>query len=111
LWASLFPGELANQAPGDTAAIAANLRKPVEAALQLKTRLSAAGVFRVLRDDAEILADAMTRDQALELGAADPHRDAPAIWRDTPEGQEALRKERQEARERFKREWGRDPGW
>lgn len=109
LWASLFPSELANQLP-DTAAVAANLRKPVEAVLQLKTRLPADGVFRVLRSDAEILAAAMTRDQALELGAADPAEGA-AICTQTEEGQEALRKERQKARERYVREWGQQPGW
>ena len=68
-------GEFANQMP-DVAAIATNLRQPVETALQVKTRVAADGVFRVLRSDAEILAEAMTRDQALELGVADPHRDA-----------------------------------
>jgi hypothetical protein len=50
----------------------------------------------------------MTRDQALELGIADPQQDA-AIWTNTPE--EHLRRERQEARERYRREWGQDPGW
>ena len=108
LWASLFPGELANQAP-DVAAVAANLRKPVESVLQLKTRLAADGVFRVLRSDAGIRASAMTREQALALGAADPHQDA-AIWQGTPEHQEQMRKERQEARERYRREWGQEPG-
>jgi hypothetical protein len=110
LWASLYPGELANEAPGDTAAVALNLRRPIEAALQVKTRLAAVGVFQVLRTDADSLAEAMTRNQALALGIADPQDDA-AIWTNTPEGQERLRRERQEARERFQREWGRVPGW
>jgi len=109
LWASFFPGELMTQQP-DMAAIATNLRKPVEAALQVTTRLAADGVFAVLRSDAGILATAMTREQALALGAADPHRDA-AIWQGTPEHQEQMRKERQEARERYRREWGRSPDW
>ena len=103
----MFPGELANQAP-DVAAVAANLQRPVESVLQLKTRLAAEGVFRVLRSDADILATAMTREQALALGAADPQQDA-AIWQGTPEHQEQMRKERQEARERYRREWGRYP--
>jgi hypothetical protein len=50
----------------------------------------------------------MTRDQALELGVADPQQDA-AIWTATPEGQEQLRKERKEALERYKAMWGRHP--
>ena len=101
-------GELASQMP-DVAAVATNLRKPVEAALQLPTRLAADGVFRVLRSDAEILATMMTRDQALALGAADPNQDA-AVWTGTPEGQERLKPERREARERYKQIWGRYPG-
>jgi hypothetical protein len=99
LWASLYPGELANEAPGDTAALALNFRRPIEAALQVTTRLAAVGVFQVLRADAGYLAEAMTRNQALELGIADPQKDA-AIWTNTPEGQEHLRRERQEALER-----------
>ena len=76
----------------------------------MTTRLDAAGVFRVLRDDAAIVAEAMTRDQVLELGAAVPQENA-AVWTGTLEGQEALRREQQEAREQYQREWGRVPGW
>ena len=79
LWASFFPGELQTQQP-DMAAIATNLRKPVEAALQVTTRLGAEGVFAVLRSDAEILATAMTREQALELGVARPDESSVAKW-------------------------------
>ncbi len=109
VWAALFPSDLATQAP-DTAAIATNLRKPVEAALQVTTRLAAAGVFRALRSDAETLAKALTRDQAHELGVANPYTET-AIWTQTEEGQEALRQERQEARERYEREWGKPAPW
>lgn len=52
----------------------------------------------------------MTRNQALKLGAADPQENA-AVWMETQEGQEALCRERQEARERYAREWGQQPGW
>jgi hypothetical protein len=107
LWASLYPGALANQTP-DVAAVATNLRKPVERALQVTTRLAADGVFRVLREDGDILAEMMTRDQALALGAADPNQGA-AIWSGTPEGEEQARKERKEARERYRQMWGRYP--
>ena len=97
LWAALYPSELANQAPGDTAAVALNLRRPVEAALQITTRLAAAGIFRVLRSDADYLAEAMSGNQAQALGKTDPYREE-AIWVNTEEGQKALRKERKEAR-------------
>lgn len=109
LWAALYPGEHATQLP-DVAAIVANLRKPVESVLQLKNRLPAEGVFPVLRSDAEILASVMTNDQARKLGAADPRQDA-AIWHGTPEHEEQMKKERQEARDRYRREWGQEPGW
>ena len=56
----------------------------------------------MLRSDAEILADAMTRDQAHALGAADPQKDG-AIWTGTPEGEEQLKKERREQLEEYKR--------
>jgi G:T/U-mismatch repair DNA glycosylase len=79
LWASFFPGELMTHLP-DMAAIATALRKPVEAALQVTTRLAADGIFRVLRSDAEILATSMTRDQALELGVARADETAVATW-------------------------------
>jgi hypothetical protein len=110
LWAAFYPGELANQSPGDTSALALNLRRPVEGAFADHEPDHRHGVFRVLRTDANLLAEAMTQNQALELGAADPQENA-AVWTGTPEGQEALRKERQEARERYRREWGTEPGW
>ena len=47
-------------------------RRPIEAALGVTTRLAAGGVFEVLRRDSDYLAQAMTRNQALELGIADP---------------------------------------
>ena len=107
LWAALFPGELANQMP-DVAALATNLRKPIEAALGLTTRVAADGVFRVLRADGEILGQAMTRDQALALGAANPNA-VGATWAGTPEAEEQARKERREAREHYRQMWGRYP--
>ncbi len=52
------------------------------------------------------LATAMTREQALAPGAADRQQDA-AIWTDTPEHHEQVWKEREDARERYRR----DPDW
>ena len=78
--------------------------------LNIKNRLPADGIFRALRSDAEILASVMTREQALKLGAVDPQPDA-AIWQGTPEREEQMRKEREEARERYRREWGGNPDW
>jgi len=79
LWARFFPDELAIQAP-DMGAIATSLRKPIEAELQVQTRLDAAGLFRVLRGDAAILAQAMTHEQARELGLVKPSERDVAMW-------------------------------
>lgn len=107
LWAALFPGSLANNMPNAND-LATGLRKPIEAALGLKTRVSAAGVFQALRADADVLVEAMTRDQALELGVANPHEGG-AIWASTPEGQKQLEIERREALERYRQMWGHYP--
>jgi hypothetical protein len=77
-------------------------RLALEAALQVKTRLAAVGVFQVLRSDADYLAEAMTRDQAMDLGFADSQPEV-AIWAQTPEGQKQLEKERRETLERLRR--------
>ena len=50
----------------------------------------------------------MKNDQARVLGASDPTQDA-AMWVGTPEHQEQARKERAEARERYRSMWGRYP--
>ncbi len=50
----------------------------------------------------------MTRDQALELGVANPHEGG-AIWASTPEGQKQLEIERREALERYRQMWGHYP--
>ncbi len=69
---------------------------------------------RLLEGDADFLAELVTPEQKQALLARHPepprlNRDA--VWIHTDDGQEALRREREEARERFRREWGREPGW
>jgi hypothetical protein len=71
-------------------------------------RLSEHGAIRIPRSALKLPAGAPPTDQALALGAADPHKSA-ATWQGTREGQEELRKERQEALERYRGMWGRDP--
>ena len=67
-------------------------------------------VLGALREDAKVLVEAMTVDQARELGLANTEKDG-AVWVGTKEHEEQMRKERQEARERYRREWGQEPGW
>lgn len=67
---------------------------------------------RLLEADVEFAANVATPDQKHVLRERDPAADASAdgaIWAESEEGQEQLRKERQEARERYFREWGRYP--
>jgi hypothetical protein len=51
------------------ASLAGGLRKPIEAALGIATRIPAQGVFAALCADADFLKTAMTRDQAVAIGA------------------------------------------
>ena len=94
--------------------LATGLRKPVERTLGVTTQVQADAVLRALREDAAVLVEAMTVDQARELGLANTEKDG-AVWAGTKEHEELVRKERrkerQEARERYRREWGREPGW
>jgi hypothetical protein len=50
--------------------LAGGLRKPIETALGIATKIQAQGVFAALRADADFLKMAMTRDQATAIGAA-----------------------------------------
>jgi hypothetical protein len=56
--------------------------------------------------DAEVQASAITSEQAAELGLKDD--DTAAVWANTDEGRQAERREKREALERYRREWGRE---
>ena len=107
IWAALFPGPLASSQP-PVHALACGLRKPVERTMGLTAQVSAPGLIEALRSDADVLREAMTKEQALELGAADPQQNA-ATWAATPEGQEQLRNERKQALEKYREMWGNYP--
>ena len=85
-----------------------------EKAVELFVRREDAERFlaEVRADDAE-LSEALRLDppaQAEALRSRDDVRhDREAIWAATEEGQAALRRDREEARERYRREWGRSP--
>ena len=67
---------------------------------------------RLLEADAEFVAAMRTPAQAEALRErGDVRHDREAIWAATEEGQAALRRDRQEARERYAREWGRYTDW
>ena len=108
VWAAMFPSELLNTLP--PAAIAGGLRKPVEETLGITTQLAPGSIWKLLRLDAAALAEGATHEQRAALEGRDPRRDADAaVWSQTPEGQEAERRERRLARERYTRQWGHPP--
>ena len=109
LWVKFYPGELAASAP-PAATLALGLRKPIETTLGVTTRIAAEGVFAALRADADVRKTAMTSEQRLALGIAEPERYA-ATWVGTPEDEEQQKRDLHEARERYAREWGQQPGW
>ncbi len=108
LWAQFFPRELASELPA-TGAVCAGFRAPVEAATGLQVQLNAASLLHVLESDAEVLATLSTTEQARELGTIDPNHGA-ATWVDTEEGQRQARKQREEARQRYRATSGNRPG-
>ena len=58
--------------------------------------------FLSVAETAQFLAEAMTGNQALELGLAGSQRDV-AIWTQSPEGQNQLQRERRELLGRLRR--------
>ena len=108
LWARLFPDAIANNAP-NMMVLATGLRKPVERTLGLTTQVQADAVLRALREDADVLVQAMTADQAR---ARPRQRGTGRRGLGRNEGARGAGAEgRQEARERYRREWGQEPGW
>ena len=72
------------------------------------SRLDPGPVWKLLRTDAELIAQAISRAQRVALGDRPP---SDVVWENDPAEQERLREEknvqRQKAREAHFREWGR----
>ena len=69
---------------------------------------------RLLEADAEFVASMMTGDQRQAIRAREPDpapEPGEATWAGTPEHQEQVKRERREAREAYRREWGTWPAW
>ena len=109
LWALCYPDAAASaQAP--TGLVARGLAQPIVDTLGLQPapQLIAGRLLDLLRKDAELLATAMAAEQRKLLGGDDA-KPAGAFWNDSDEGREWERLQRQEARDRYQREWGRPP--
>lgn len=104
MWAATFPDRAAGQSP--PAHIVGNARRELERA-NVQGQLSPEQVVALLRADAEWLATVVTQAQAEAMNLA---RDDAATWTQTPEGQEAERKEKDEALKWYREMFGTDPG-
>ena len=72
--------------------------------------LTLENVVALLRADAEVVADARSREQVAALAGIDPRQlDAGAHWTGTEEGRQAEREEKAAARQRYREMWGEEP--
>ena len=112
LYFSLYPHESAASDPPTVSlvgGIPARLRSAVPG---LSVPLGLLELRRLLEADAEFVAEMRTPTQAEELRDRDDVRhDREAVWVATDEGQAALRRDREEARQRYRDEWGMEPDW
>jgi hypothetical protein len=85
--------------------VAGGVRRVLERA-GVQGQLHPERVWELLRADVEWLSTAVTAAQAEALGM---RSEAAATWGGTPEAVEAERKEKQQRREAYRRDWGREP--
>jgi hypothetical protein len=111
LWASLYPSEHLLSLPPEY--IAGGLRKPIAEAIPSYggSLLTIENVTKMLRSDVAIIRDVRTRNQHAALLGDRPEELEPGatVWAGTPEANEQARKEKREALERYRREWGHYP--
>ena len=112
LYFRLYPHESAASDP-PTVSLAGGIRARLRTAVPgLSLAFGLPELRRLLEADAEFVAAMRTPAQAEALRDSDDVRhDREAIWAATEEGQAALRRDREEARQRYRDEWGMEPGW
>ena len=103
IWASVYPDRAAGATPPTT--VAGGVRRVLERA-GVQGQVDADRIFELLREDAGYLARALTQEQATAMGAK---RDDEAVWTATDEGREAERKDKAQARRRYRDLWGHEP--
>jgi hypothetical protein len=108
-WALTYPDHSANREPQWMSSLARNLTERLTRA-GISTSIDAAQLGRLLREDADALAEAFDPEQR---AVVEPKSDAAtgAAWADSDEGRAAAREDKRKARERYEREWGQVPGW
>ena len=112
LYFRLYPHESAGSEPPAVSlagGITARLRSAIPG---LSLAFGLPELRRLLEADAEFVAGMRTPAQAEALRDPDDvQHDREAIWVATEQGQAALRRDREEARQRYRDEWGMEPGW
>jgi len=114
VWASLFPhGSLVSEPPLSTVLAGGLVNRWRRAGIAQSFGLKE--LERLLEEDADVLATAMTREQAAELAGTDARLLGTDVhWQETEEGRKREREEKAAARRRIAQEWGSEPpefGW
>ena len=112
IWSKLYPADVVASTPPPpplVGGIPARLRAAVPG---LQVPITPPDLRRLLEADAEFVVEMMTPQQREALRAAEglPAHDG-VVWAGSPEHTEQLRREREEARQRYAREWGQLPNW
>lgn len=109
VWAALFPDAAAAGSP-QTGLIARGLAEPMKAlGLNPPLQIPAERVIELLRRDADVLLTAATPEQRAAIDGGTPDRANGAVWANSPAAVEQHRRERHQALERYRKEWGHDP--
>jgi len=105
VWAATYPDRSAGARP--PASVAGGRRRVLEQA-GIAGQLDPERLWALLRADVETLSTAVTAEQATAMGAK-PSDDEEAVWLATDEGREAERKDKAQARRRYRDLWGHEP--
>ncbi len=107
LWARLYPN--AEAAADVPRSLVLGLAQPMKAAIGQSVQLSADRIFELLRVDAGLISEAISREQKIAVHGADKTDARSAVWVQTDEGVARDRAEKREALERYRTEWGSYP--
>lgn len=110
-WAALFPHDSLVSEPNLAQLVGGQLTAVREAVPGLNVAPTLPQLTRLLEADAQLVAEAVSREQAVALQGLDPRSLAAggAVWGSTPEGREQERTEKREALAAYEREWGALP--
>ncbi len=103
VWAAVYPDRAAGATPPTT--VAGGRLRVLERA-GIAGQVDAERIFALLREDAGYLERALSQAQAEAMGAK---REDEAVWTGTDEGREAERKDKAQARRRYRDLWGHEP--